>query len=87
MSIEFVRDLAHFFWQLQTQGVSLGDHQRLLAVHRDDDEAYLSPASINFTQPSPSIRHFFGMGTQRGFYDTNVEARSYPSSLILFPTC
>ncbi|EUC27202.1 hypothetical protein COCCADRAFT_10141 [Bipolaris zeicola 26-R-13] len=70
----FVRELAHFIWQLQQQGIPLGEHQRLLAVHRDDDEAYLAASSLRFKGTTPSVHQFFGMGTQRGYYDSNVEA-------------
>ncbi|EUC48329.1 hypothetical protein COCMIDRAFT_2771 [Bipolaris oryzae ATCC 44560] len=60
--------------QIQVQGLSLGPHQRVLAVHRDDDEAYLAPTSLRFRNEAPTVLQFFGMNTQRGYYDSNVEA-------------
>lgn len=74
MTLDFVRALAHFLWQLQAQGIALGAHLRLLAIHREDTESYLSPASIRFPGPPPTVRSLLGMGTDRGYYDTNLEA-------------
>jgi hypothetical protein len=77
INLEFVRRLAHFIWQLQAQGIPLASHLRLLAIHQDDDEAYLAPSSLHFKQSTPpGVRTLFGMGTQRGYYDTNIEAGS-----------
>lgn len=73
MSLQLVRDMAHFLWQLQSQGINLGPHVRLLAVHCEDAENYLSPSAIRFAAQF-TVREFFGMGTSRGFYDSNVEA-------------
>ncbi|KAI8933527.1 hypothetical protein NX059_002629 [Plenodomus lindquistii] len=75
VTVQFLRELAHFIWQLQAQGITLGPHLRLLAIHRDDDDAYLGPESLRFLAATPpTVSQLFGMGTQRGYYDTNLEA-------------
>lgn len=85
MDVQFARDLAHFIWQLQAQGLALASHQRLVAVHRDDDEAYLAPTSLRFKNNTPpTVRQLFGMGTNRGYYDTNIEAGSKSFTPSLF---
>jgi hypothetical protein len=48
VSLDFIRGLAHFIWQLQNQGVTLGSHLRLCAVNEADRDNYLSPATIQF---------------------------------------
>jgi len=75
INLECVRNLAHFLWQLQAQGINLGPHLRLIAIHRDDTESYLSPATLSLNNPVPTVRQLLGMGTTRGYYDTNLEAR------------
>ncbi|KAF2023763.1 hypothetical protein EK21DRAFT_118453 [Setomelanomma holmii] len=75
VALDFIQALAHFLWQLQTQGINLGLHLRLIAVNREDNESYLSPASICFANtPPPTVRTLLGMGTNRGYYDTSLEA-------------
>jgi hypothetical protein len=74
VDIVFIRELAHFLWQLSVQGLAPGPNLRISAVHRDDRESYMSPTSIRFVEPPPSVRKLFGMSTTRGFYSTNVEA-------------
>jgi hypothetical protein len=87
VNVEFVRRLSHFIWQLQAQGIPLASHLRLMAIHQSDDEAYLAPSTLRFKDPArlPSVRSLFGMGTQRGYYDTNIEAGSLLVLLPCFP--
>jgi hypothetical protein len=75
VNLEFIRELSHFLWQLQARGINLGPHLRLLVVHRNDRESYLSAATIRFANNDPpTVRTILGMGTSRGYYDTNTEA-------------
>jgi len=74
LTVEFLRQMAHFLWQLQAQGINLSDHWRLLAVHQDDEEAWLAPQFLRFTSNVPTVRSFFSLNSDRGLYDTNVEA-------------
>lgn len=80
VTLELIRALAHFLWQLGAQGINLGPHLRLVAVHRDDREAWLAPLFIRLGDNPPTVRTLFGMGTARGYYDTNVEASKFSDS-------
>ena len=80
VTLELIRALAHFLWQLGAQGINLGSHLRLVAVHRDDREAWLAPHFIRFGDNPPTVRTLFGMGTARGYYDTNIEASKFSNS-------
>ena len=80
VTLELIRALAHFLWQLGAQGINLGPHLRLVAVHRDDREAWLAPHFIRLGDNPPTVRTLFGMGTARGYYDTNIEASKFSNS-------
>jgi hypothetical protein len=85
IDVAFIRELAHFIWQLQKQGVALSPHLRLVAAHRNDRESYLSPISIHRNQAPPLVRTLLGMNSNRGYHSTNVKAgKLLPSSPTYF---
>jgi hypothetical protein len=45
----------------------------------------LAPTSLRFKNNTPpTVRQLFGMGTNRGYYDTNIEAGSKSFTPSLF---
>lgn len=97
VSRKFLITFAQYLFELQRRGIALGPVVRTAAMRKDSNHDLSVARELDIANPDGlTVGQFFGLGTKRGYYDTNIAAgmqqaakgsRAYGSDTKNGPVC